>query len=1016
MKAKSKKNTSPLTISTNGGGGKEPVGLGVSALGKLDLVEILSRTEGLKAGGQIEHAIILYQDWLKATSSPFRFVALFNMGASLSGLGRKEEAEAAYREAIVIKPDFAEARVNLGLLLEDQGKFEDAIAQWRFVSDSPSVAKAVTPGMVTTALNHIGRRLEMNHEYEPAEEALARSLAVDPRQSGTVQHWVHLRQRQCKWPAYAVLPNVSKCEMLLATSPLAMLAEADDPTRQLLASYSFVQRKLQAAEARLCEGKKYNHKRLRIGYLSSDLCTHAVGMLLPEVFENHDRTRVETFGFCLSKEDGSTLRQRLRAALEHFEIVGHLTDEQIARRILECEIDVLVEMNGLSSGTRVTVLAQRPAPVQVTWLGFIGTTSLPYIDYVLADRFSLPESVTPFFTEKPLYLPHSFLPRDSKRSIGAEPTRAQYHLPEDKFVFASFNNIYKLNPEMFETWLRILQRIPNSVLWLLDDNRWATANLTEFAKNRGVDPARLLFTCRVMPQDHLARLPLADLFLDNHPYNAGSTASDVLWMKVPMLTLSGQTFVSRMGGGLLTALGLPELIAFSHEEYENKAVELAQHPDRVLQLRERLAVAIHSPHVGGAKQFAQSLEDAFFTAAGRAIPPSSPSEASQCKKTLLVRGWRDLSQSYALVNQFQLVELLKDQSWRILHQDMPYASPIWSNPQNGAGFDTQKTQDLASIPPFLGQSVDVVLSLSMPISLYQGEATKVLTFIGADFGLEEKSFAPGSPKPRVFTDGRNWVLTPSNWSRRKLLEAGMLPERVLLVPHGVDTSLFYPLAQEVRGQVRGQVGASANNFVFLNIGTAFWNNGMDLLLRAFAELRREFSHIKLLLKDNRSFYGGTMDALAARLSVEFPGLFTAEVLQSLVVLPTTMTMAQMRNLYGAADLYVSPYRAKEFNLPVLEAMACGCPVLGTKGGATDDFYCPEAGVQIQSELTVPAAGVDAIGDYLEPDFEDLKAKMRAAIEARSIRPDVLSSEVSKFLDQWSWQSATAKLTRSLFGR
>ncbi len=995
----------------------DPVQPKGSGIGKVDLMEIMARAEGLKAAGKVEEGIAVYKDWLEDTLSPLRFVAWFNLGASLSSVGRKPEALLAYQEALVLKPDFGEAHVNLGLMLEDQGKVEEALAQWRQVCEVPHISNSTSPAMVCAALNHVGRRLELGHDYEPAEEALARSLALDPAQPGVLQHWVHLRQKQCKWPAYGDLPRVSKCDMLMATSPLAMLAEVDDPTRQLLSAYSFVQRKLQVPEGHLCQGKKYNHKRLRIGYLSSDLCTHAVGMLLPEVFENHDRSRVETYGFCVSKEDGSGLRQRLVTALEHFETVGHLSDEQVARRIVECEIDVLVDLNGLSSGTRVTVLALRPAPVQVTWLGFIGTTSLPYVDYVIADRFSLPDELTPFFREKPLYLPHSFLPKDSKREIGAAPTRAQYKLPEDKFVFASFNNIYKLNPRMYDTWLQILQRVPNSVLWLLDDNRWATENLTEFAKTRGVDPSRLIFTCRVMPLDHLARLPLADLFLDNHPYNAGSTASDVLWMKVPMLTLSGKTFVSRMGGGLLSSLGLPELITYSHEEYENRAVELALNPERIRGLRARLAAAISDPSRNSARQFAQNLEEALWNASGCELPLAASTasvELSSAKKSLLVRGWRDINHCYSLVNQFQLLELLKDPSLQLLHEDLPYAVSSWSPAINPTGFDHKTAQQLATIPPFRGQMVDAVYNISLPVSFYQGPAKKVVTFIAADFGIEGKYFAQGTPPPAAFTQDRNWVVTPSNWSKKKLVEAGLNAERVSVVPHGVDTDLFRPLVQEEWDHVRTQVGASPETFLFLNVGGAFWNNGGDLLLRAFAELHRKYPSIKLLLKDNRTLFGRTTDEIISGLSAKYPGLFTEEVLRAVVLLPAAMSPEQLRSLYGVADLYVSPYRAKKFNLPALEAMACGCKILVTEGGATEDYYYSEVCTRIKSKLTASGTIVETGGYYLEPEFDDLKAKMKAAIEASRSRPGTCSAKLQEFLKGWTWKAAAERLSEQLF--
>lgn len=988
---------------------------GSTPISRMELVQVMATVEQLNAAGQIEKGIEIYKEWLRGNGSPFRYVALFNMAAALSGLGRREESEGAYREAIKLKPDFCEAHINLGLALEGMGKPAEAIEQWKCVSDDPNTLKTAPKEMQTTALNHTGRLLEILHDYEPAEEALRRSLLVNPKQPDAIQHWVHLRQKQCKWPAYADLPGVTKCDMLLATSPLAMLAESDEPSLQLLASNSFVQRKFNGPGGNLAGDRKYNHRRLRIGYLSSDFLTHAVGLLLPDIFEAHDRSQFETFGFCVSKEDGSVHRQRIISALEHFERVGHLTDEQIAKRIAECEIDILVDLNGLSSGTRVTVLSYRPAPVQATWLGFIGPTALNYVDYVIADRFAIPEELTTYYRERPLHLPHSFLPRDTKRELGDKPTRAQYNLPEDKFVFASFNNIYKINPTMFESWMRILQRVQNSVFWLLDDNKWATANLTEFAKSKGIDPSRLIFAGRVMPKDHLARLPLADLFLDNNPYNAGSTANDVLSVGLPLLTLSGKTFVSRMGGSLLTALGFPELITHTHEEYENRAVALGSNPDDIRAIRQRLAATMESSKATSAKTFTRNLEELLAQACSFTVAPPTPQVTTQPRpgqKSLLVRGWRDINHSFSLVNQFQLIEMLKRDDLCLIHEDMPYASPNWSASQNGSGFDAETTHNIASIPKHRGEEVDVALSISSPFSFYQGPAKKVVTFMVTEFGVDAASFVPGSPAPAAFTEGRNWVVTPSNWSKNKLVVAGMNPDRIVVVPHGVDTTIFRPLSTEERFLVRQQLNCQPGDFVFLNIGGAFWNKGGDLLLRAFAELKREYRNLKLVIKDNRTLYGRTTDEMVANLEKAQPGLFTPEIIQGIVILPTSMSMEQLRFLYGAADLYVSPYRAEGFNLPVLEAMACRTRVLVTGGGATDDFYQADICQKIASEMTDPEkSGVPTKGHYLEPNYEDLKSRMRTAIAFKDAPLGDKEPVLKAFLDQWSWAGATEQLLK-----
>jgi len=581
------------------------------AVAALTLAELLSRAEALAGAGVPAQAAALYRLWAATVQGPqagLVFVAHFNLGVLLGTAGDRAGAMAAYQAAIAAKPDLFEAHLNLGTQHEALGQNDEALACWqRVVDTAPQMQPAQQP-LLVQALNQIGRLCEVLHRYPQAEAALRRSLELEPAQPDALQHWLHLRQRQCSWPVAQPFGRVDAHAMLVAMSPLAMLAAHDDPALQLLAARQFVQRKLQHGTAALAAGRRYGHQRLRIGYLSGDLCTHAVGLLLADLMEQHDRARVEVFAFCSSREDGTPYRARLKACFEHFHRIDAMDDAQAAQLILACEIDVLIDMHGLSAGTRQGILALRPAPVQATWLGFMGTTALPWIDHVIADRFVLPPDQQPCFSERPLYLDGCFLPGDSHRETGPAISRAQAGLPDDRFVFASFNNAYKLNPVMFDSWMRILRAVPDSVLWLLDDNPSATAHLQAFAADRGVGPDRLLFAPRVVTADYRARLALADLFLDNHPYNAGSTANDVLWAGTPMLTLSGRTIVSRMGGSLLTTLGLPELVTHSHGQYEQVAIGLAQQPQQLAALRDRLHRARHQSAAFDMARLARNLE------------------------------------------------------------------------------------------------------------------------------------------------------------------------------------------------------------------------------------------------------------------------------------------------------------------------------------------------------------------------------------------------------------------------
>jgi predicted O-linked N-acetylglucosamine transferase (SPINDLY family) len=333
---------------------------------------------------------------------------------------------------------------------------------------------------------------------------------------------------------------------------------------------------------------RYGHQRIRIGYLSSDLSMHAVSLLTVQLFELHDRNRFETHAFCWSREDGTAFRQRVKKAFDEFHPIGALDDETVANLIREKEIDVLIDLQGLSGRARAEILARGPAPIQITWLGYPGTTAIPYNDYVIADDFILPQELEPFFTEKPLRLPRVFQVCDTTRPFGPTWPRAFYGLPQDAFVFCAFNNNYKITPEMFDSWLRILKDAPNSILWLLEDNEWSRINLQNTCQAAGVDPARIYFAGRIDPQDYLARFKTADLFLDTTPYNAGTTANDALWAGLPLLTLAGRTYVARMAGSLLRCAGLPELICHTRVEYERKAIHYASNPGKLVKLRERL--------------------------------------------------------------------------------------------------------------------------------------------------------------------------------------------------------------------------------------------------------------------------------------------------------------------------------------------------------------------------------------------------------------------------------------------
>ena len=562
-----------------------------SKVNNISLTDLMARVEALSRQGQVEQGIALYRAWLdRSRQDPMRFVALFNLGVLFGSLKQSPQAEQAYREALQLRPDLLQARLNLGHALENQGQLDDALEQWRQVLLALESEAQSDPMLKLHALNNLARALESAKRYDEAEAYMLRSLRVNPDQPDVLQHYVHIRQKQCKWPVYQPTGEVTINRQLLSTSALAMLAAHDDPALQLLAAREFVHKKVQAPVPRKPPRTRQPGERIRIGYLSGDLCMHAVGLLTVELFELHDREKFEVFGFCWSRDDGSPLRARLIQAFDHHVRIGHLSDEQAAQVIEACGIDILVDLQGLTSGARPDILMQRPAgAIQVSYLGLPGTSGLPTVDYIVADDFVFPPELEPFMTEKPLRVPRCYQVSDRQREVGPPLTRASCGLPEDKFIFAAFNNNYKFTSEMFATWMRILAQVPDSVLWLMADNRWSEQNLREQAIAQGIDSTRLIFAERAPPAEYMARLQLPDLFLDTFPYNAGTTANDILWMGTPILTCSGRTYISRMCGSLLTAVGLPDLITFSLEEYERKAVQLGRNPNRVASHKQYLA-------------------------------------------------------------------------------------------------------------------------------------------------------------------------------------------------------------------------------------------------------------------------------------------------------------------------------------------------------------------------------------------------------------------------------------------
>ncbi len=544
------------------------------AQGKMSQIDLMRHVQNLESLGELRAASNLCALWINHAKAPDKHYALFNYGGLLQTLGRFDDAVIAYESCMALKEDFAQAYINLGLLHEKRGRHTQALNTWLLLVSRRYLKEPPSTEFLSMALNHIGRVQENLKNYAQAEEALEQSLLIHPKQPGVIQHWVHIRQKSCKWPVYKSLPGISMAEMRRYTSPLAMLALTEDPAEQLATAQSFVARTYTQKEERLCGDAPHQHSRIRVGYVSGDFREHAVGFLLPSLLEGHDLEKYELYAYDYSPEDGSDVRSRLKQKFQHVRSISALSDRQSAELILKDEIDILIDLHGLSSGARPGIFALHPALRQGTYLGFIGPTGMPWFDFVIADRHVLPEELSLFFTEKPVHVEGSFLPRVSYSDRGREVTRQELGIADNAFVMGAFGNTYKITPDMFSAWMRLLKRMPDALLWLIDDNEASTTSLKEHAVRAGVSANRLLFTPRTVHDEFCARLKLADVYLDTYPYNCGSTSNDVINAGIPLVSLYGKTMVSRMGLSLLSAVNATHLATKTLSDYEDKVVEL----------------------------------------------------------------------------------------------------------------------------------------------------------------------------------------------------------------------------------------------------------------------------------------------------------------------------------------------------------------------------------------------------------------------------------------------------------
>jgi predicted O-linked N-acetylglucosamine transferase (SPINDLY family) len=547
--------------------------------------------------------------------------AFNNLSAALRALRQMPRALECAERALALRPSYAKALNNRGLIRLDANRPAAAVEDFR--------QALALDGTFAEALHNLGSALTQLRRHEEACDAYLRLADLSPGFPHVHGNVLSAKLNVCDWSDYdarkgAVIEAVARGGH--GDVPTSFLCTAGSAALQLRCAqiYSATYYPAQGAYPR--GTARPRERRIRIAYLSGDFGEHAVSYLLAGVFERHDRTRFESFALSWDRRQEGGSRKRVAAAFAQFIDITTASDAEVVRAMRELEIDIAVDLTGHTLGHRTDIFARRAAPVQVNYLGHPATMGAPYMDYLIADRFLVPEDREKDYAEKIVRLP-CFQPNDDRRVLPpATGSRAAHGLPERGFVFCSFNNNAKLNPAVFDRWMRVLTQIPDGILWLLASTPRVAENLRREARHRGVDPDRLVFAGQKPYREHLERYALADLFLDSSPFNGGATASDALSMGIPVLTCAGDSFASRMAGSLLSYLGLGELVTGSLEEYEARAIALATNQLPLGPLRDRLRQARTAHPFFDTDHYRRCLEAAYVTMWERSaadLPPAA---------------------------------------------------------------------------------------------------------------------------------------------------------------------------------------------------------------------------------------------------------------------------------------------------------------------------------------------------------------------------------------------------------
>lgn len=590
--------------------------LGAVLRNQLDPAGLIGAAEALNRDGQAGQAVSLYEVWLLANPAhPVRHIIAFNCGSQLLQAGDVAGARKYLGQAIESNPEFYQARLNLASSYERTGETDAAVAEWQQVIERLAPVNQLNINLKIQSFKNVAR---VKRSAEIAEAVLRQAIELDPTQPDLVQHWVNRRQGRCVWPLLEPVGALSVRAVLERMAPLSMAAFSDDPLLQLAVARAYsAQMQGAAAEPRVLGdwlAPSARPEKLKVAYLSSDFCQHAVGYLMSDVFENHDRNRYDITVFNIGERNDDPIQKRIMGEVDRWVDIRGVPDKMAARQIVAQGIDILIDMNGHTNYQRTALLAMKPAPVIANWLGYPGTMGSRDHHYIIADDFLVPSEFESYYSEKVLRLP-CYQPNGKLYPVPhLQATRADLGLPETGVVFCCFNGSVKITEPVFARWCVILASVPGSVIWLRGspDDDFAQRLRAEAAR-RGIDPGRLVFLPFRSNTEYLGCHRHADLFLDTFPYGAHTTASDALRMGVPIVTLAGLSFASRVCGSLSRAAGLPDLICNTPEEYVTRAIELGNSPEALAGMKQRLAESLPACDLFNAPKLVRHLEGLFET-------------------------------------------------------------------------------------------------------------------------------------------------------------------------------------------------------------------------------------------------------------------------------------------------------------------------------------------------------------------------------------------------------------------